>query len=70
MGRYMGFLISAELLGVPLDADVTVIQIHRNIQKFHGKVNSMLFDFEDKDIPSNVKWKPIDTYCLDLYGWH
>ena len=55
MGRYMGFLISAELLGVPLDADVTVIQIHRNIQKFHCKVNSMFFYFKNKDIPSNVK---------------
>ena len=29
-------------------------------------VNSVLFDF--KDIPSDVKSKLIDTFCLDLYG--
>ena len=29
-------------------------------------VNSVVFDF--KDIPSDVKSKLMDTYCLDLYG--
>ena len=45
---------------------IVINHIHRNVQKFYCKVNSVLFDF--KDIPSNVKSKQIDTYCLDLYG--
>ena len=43
-----------------------VNHIHRNVQKFYCKVNSVLFDF--KDMPSGVKSKLIDTYYLDLYG--
>ena len=41
-------------------------RIYRNVQKFYCKVNSVSFDF--KDIPSDVKSKLIDTYCLVLYG--
>ena len=40
--------------------------MHGNVQKFYCNVNRVLFDF--KDIPSDVKSKLIDTYCLDLYG--
>ena len=35
-------------------------------RSFIEKVNSVVVDF--KDIPSDVKLKLIDTYCLDLYG--
>ena len=54
-----------DILGVPLYADLKVNHIYRNVQKLYCKVNSVLFDF--KDIPSDVKSKLIDTYCLDLY---
>ena len=60
------FVNSIDLLGVPLYADLKVTHIHRNVQKFYCKVNSVLFDF--KDIPSDVNSKLMDTYCLDLYG--
>ena len=66
MGRSVEFVNSVDLLGVPLYADLKVNHIHRNVQKFYCKVNSVLFDF--KDIPSDVKSKLMDTYCLDLYG--
>ena len=66
MGRSVEFVNSVDLLGVPLYADLKVNHIHRNVQKLYCKVNSVLFDF--KDIPSDVKSKLIDTYCLDLYG--
>ena len=66
MGRSVEFVNSVDLLGVPLYADLKVNHIHKNVQKFYCKVNSVLFDF--KDIPSDVKSKLIDTYCLDLYG--
>ena len=59
-------IVKIDLLGVPLYADLNVIHIYRNVQKFYCKVNSVLFYF--KDIPSDVKSKLIDTYCLDLYG--
>ena len=62
MGRSVEFVNSITLLGVPLYADLKVNHIHRNVQKFYCKVNSVLFDFKD------VKSKLIDTYCLDLYG--
>ena len=65
MGRSVEFVNSVDLLGVPLYADLKVNHIPRNVQKFYRKVNSVLFDF--KDIPSDVKSKLIDTYCLDLY---
>ena len=66
MGRSVEFVNSVDLLGVPLYADLKDNHIHRNVQKFYCKVNSVLFDF--KDIPSDVKSTLIDTYCLDLYG--
>ena len=66
MGRSVEFVNSVDLLGVPLYADFKVNHIHRNVQKFYCKVNSVLFDF--KDIPSDVKSKLMVTYCLDLYG--
>ena len=66
MGRSVEFVNSIALLGVPLYANVKVNHTHRNVQKFYCKVNSVLFDF--KDIPSDVKSKLIDTFCLDLYG--
>ena len=66
MGRSVEFVNSSNLLGVLLYADLKVNHIHRIVQKFYYKVNSDLFDF--KDIPSDVKSKLIDTYCLDLYG--
>ena len=66
MGRSVEFVNSVDLLGVPLYADLKVNHIHRNVQKFYCKVNSVLFDF--KDIPSDAKSKLMDTYCLDLYG--
>ena len=66
MSRSVEFVNSVDLLGVPLYADLKVNHIHRNVQKFYCKVNSVLFDF--KDIPSDVKSKLMDTYCLDLYG--
>ena len=49
-------------------AELKVNHIYRNVQKFYCKVlvKSVLFDF--KDIPSDVKSKLTDTYCLDLYG--
>ena len=64
MGRSVEFVNSVDLLGVPFYADLKVNQIHRIGQKFYYKVNSVLFDF--KDIPSAVKSKLMDTYCLDL----
>ena len=36
------------------------------MQHIFCKVNGVSFDF--KDIPSDVKSKLIDTYCLDVYG--
>ena len=66
MGRSVEFVNCVDLLGVPLYADLKVIHIHRNVQKFYCKVNSVLPDF--KDLPNDVKSKLIDTYCLDLYG--
>ena len=66
MGRSVEFVNSVDLLGVPLYADLKANHTHRNVQKFYCKVNSVLFDF--KDIPSDVKSKLMDTYCLDLYG--
>ena len=60
------FVNSVDLLGVLLYADLINNHIHRNVQKFYCNVNRVLFDF--KDIPSDVKSKLIDTYCLDLYG--
>ena len=58
MGRSVEFVNSVHLLGVPLYADLKVNQIHRNVQKFYCKVNSVIFDF--KDIPSDVKSKLLD----------
>ena len=66
MGRSVEFVNSVDLLGVTLYADFKFNHIHRNVQKFFCKVNSFLFDFNY--IPSDVKSKLIDTYCLDLYG--
>ena len=66
MCRSVEFEYSVDLLGVPLYADLKVKHIHRNVQKFYCNVNSVLFDFNN--IPSNVKSKLMDTYCLDLYG--
>ena len=66
MGRSVEFVNSIDLLGVLLYADLKVNHIHRNVQKFYCKITSVLFDF--KDIPTGVKSKLIDTYCLDLYG--
>ena len=70
MGRSVEFVNSVDLLGFLLYmyADLKVNHIHTcfNVQKFYCKVNSVIFDF--KDIPSDVKSKLIDTYCLDLYG--
>ena len=66
MGRSVEFVNSVDLLRVLLYVDLKVNHIHRNVQKFYCKVNSVLFDF--KDTPSDVKSKLMDTYCLDLYG--
>ena len=66
MGRSVEFVNSVDLLGVPLYVDLKVNHIHINVQKFYCKVNIVLFDF--KDIPSGVKSKLMDTYCLDVYG--
>ena len=66
MGRSVEFVNSVDLLRAPLYADLKVNHIHRYVQKFYCKVKRVLFDF--KDIPSDVKPKLIDTYCLDLYG--
>ena len=66
MGRFVEFVNSVDLLGVPLYADIKVNHIHTNVQNIYRKVNSVLFDF--KDIPSDVKSKLTDTYCLDLHG--
>ena len=66
MGRSVKFVNSDDLLVVQLYADLKITHIHSNVPKFYCKVNSVLFDF--KDIPSDVKSKLIDTYCLDLYG--
>ena len=41
MGRSVEFVNSVDLLGVPLYADLKVIHIHRNVQKFYCKVNSV-----------------------------
>ena len=72
MGRSVEFVNSVHLLGVPLYADLKVNHIHRNVQMFYCFYQlvylpiSVLFDF--KDIPSDVKSKLMDTYCLDSYG--
>ena len=66
MGRSVGFVNSVDLLGVPLYSYLNVNHIHRNVQKFYCKVNGVSFDF--KDMPSDVKSKLIDIYCLELYG--
>ena len=50
MGRSVEFIKSVHLLGVPLYADLKVNHIHRNVQKFNCKVNSVLFDFKDIQI--------------------
>ena len=65
MGRSVEFVNSVDLLGVPVYADLKANHIHSNVQKLYCKVNSVSCDF--KDIPSDVKSKLIDTYCLDLY---
>ena len=49
---------SVDLFGVLLYADLKINHIHKNVQKFYCKVNSVLFDF--KDIPSDEKSKLID----------
>ena len=46
MGRSVDFVNSVALLGVPLHAYLKVNHIHRNVQKFYYKVNSVLFDFK------------------------
>ena len=66
MGRSVEFVNSVHLLGLPLYVDLKNNHRHSNVQKFCCKVNSVFFDF--KDIPSDVKSKLMDTYCLDLYG--
>ena len=66
MCRCVEFVNSVDLLRVPLYADLKVNHISRNVQKFYCKVNSILFDFNN--IPSDVKSKLMDTYCLVLYG--
>ena len=66
MGRSVEFVNSVDLLRFPLYADFKVSHIHRKVQKFYCKVNSVLFDF--KYIPSDVKSKLMDTYCSDLNG--
>ena len=66
MGRSVEFVNSVDLLGVLLYTDLKVNHIHRNVQEFYCKVNSVFIDF--KDVPSDVTSKIIDTYCLDLYG--
>ena len=42
LGRSVEFVNSVDLLGVPLYADLKVNHIHRNVQKFYCKVNSVL----------------------------
>ena len=38
----------------------------KEYRKIYCKVNSVLYDI--KDIPCSVKYRLLDTYCLDLYG--
>ena len=45
MGRSVEFVNSVDLLGVPLYADLQVNHIHRNVQKFYCKVNSVFILF-------------------------
>ena len=40
--------------------------IASTVYKFYGKVNSVLYDFNN--VPCHVKSKLSVTYCLDLYG--
>ena len=67
-GNIKKFVNSVDLLGVPLYADLKVNHMHRNVQKFYCKNNSVLFDFKNIPCASDVNSKLIDTYCLDLYG--
>ena len=61
MGKSVYFVNSVDLY-----ADLKVNHIHSYVQKCYCKVNSVLFQF--KDIPSDVKSKLIESYCIDLYG--
>ena len=47
MGRSVEFVNSVDLLGVPLYEDLKVNHIHRNVQIFYCKVNSVLFKWKD-----------------------
>ena len=64
MGRSVEFVNSVDLLEVLLYTDLKVNHIHRNVQEFYCKVNSVFIDF--KDVPSDVTSKII-RYLL-LYG--
>ena len=57
---------STQLLGVHLTNEISNKSIASTVHKFYGKVNCVLYDFEN--VPCHVKSKLLPTYCLDLYG--
>ena len=66
MNTPIEFNQSTQLLGVHLTNEISNKSIASTVHKFNGKVNSVLYDFENA--PCHVKSKLLATYCLHLYG--
>ena len=66
MNTPIEFNQSTQLLGVHLTNEISNKSIASTVHKFYGKVNSVLYDFEN--VPCHVKSKLLPTYCIDLYG--
>ena len=65
MGRPIEYVDSTDLLGVSVASRIRERNVNSSVQKFHCRVNSVLYDF--KDIACVVKAKLLDSYCLDVY---
>ena len=66
MGRPIEYVDCTDLLGVSVTSRIKERNVNSSVQKFHYRVNSVLYDF--KDIKCDVKAKLLDSYCLDVYG--
>ena len=65
MNTPIQFNQNTQLLGVHLTNEISNKSIASTVHTFYGKVNSVLYDFEN--VPCHVKSKLLVTYCLDLY---
>ena len=63
MNTPIEFKQSTQLLGMHLTNDISNKSIASTVHKFYGKVNSVLYDFNN--VPCHVKSKLLATYCLD-----